>query len=540
MIRRQEFQSIKTHEFVFQDTSGIFPDVDTVMTVATNKGVTQFTHDLKLNTLYAKKAQIDNITIGVKSAEFEDISASIGLFGVTTTSSTATFLGDIVYNNETLAGNVGGTENCMVAVGANTNGASSIRFSINGTQWFNAEGDMFAVEGNGAAWNGSVWVAVGKNAIGDTIDNKTIAYSANGVNWKFAEGGFDAVGYGVAWNGSLWIAVGTDRLTVNDSGNRTILKSTDGIHWTPTHLPYYFKTGAVNIGYGKSVAWNGIVWVVGGYDYVDPTASTNIVTSKNGLDWIPAIPSVNTQLLAPGCNAVAWGENKWIIVGNDSINNPATIKNFPIMYGTDQSDNTVVFTKDTYSTTLNIIGNSIAWNGVMWILATNKGIYYNYSSGNSEWKLIVDSFADEKWNSVSWNGTKWIIVGEKGIMTSYDGFTWSLCKDNLSIKVLGVSARKILPNIGYALPKNIPISRNYFDASGMDIVSIVDSSVLDYSVILLTIRTADSKGTYPQYGAVGEQYNQGRAYVYSKQAGVGFKITSYEYDYSTYDYAIIN
>jgi hypothetical protein len=35
MMRRQEFQSIKTHEFVFQDASGRFPDVGSVMAVAT-------------------------------------------------------------------------------------------------------------------------------------------------------------------------------------------------------------------------------------------------------------------------------------------------------------------------------------------------------------------------------------------------------------------------------------------------------------------------------------------------------------------------
>jgi hypothetical protein len=473
------------------------------------------------------------ILIGTKSAEFEDLSASVANFGTMTTNGSATFLGNILYNNEILAGNVGGTENCMVAVGPASSGISSIRVSINGTQWANASGDLF-VEGNDVAWNGSIWVAVGRSATGLVADDRTIAYSSNGVNWKFAQG-FKGVGHGIAWNGSLWVAVGTDHLQIPGSDNNTILTSTDGINWNTVHTPNFFRTGPTGIGYGNSVAWNGMVWVAGGYDYVDLSGSVNIITSKNGLDWIPAVVASSNHIIAPGCNAVAWGENSWVVVGKDTIATHITTR-ADVMFGTDQSNNTVLFRPTTDSTIKEVIGNGIAWNGTMWILVADAGVFYTYSIATS-WAQITGIGGG--WKSVSWNGTKWIIVGSAGIRTSYDGLSWSLCKGDSSGPVNGISARKILPNVGYALPKNIPASRNFFNASGMDIVEIADSNILDYSVILLTVRTAYSKDI-PAFGNPGSAYNQGRAYVYSKRAGVGFSITSYEYDYSTYDYVIIN
>jgi hypothetical protein len=535
MNRRQEFQSIKTHEFVFQDASGQFPALNSVFAVATDKGIARFTKDLRLDTLYAKEAQIDNIKIGTKSAEFEDLSASVANFGTMTTNGSATFLGNIVYNNEILAGNVGGTENCMVAVGPASSGMSSIRVSINGTQWANASGDMF-VEGNDVAWNGSIWVAVGRSAIGLDPDDRTIAYSSNGVNWKFAQGGFEAAGHGIAWNGSRWVAVGTDMLQPGTVQGNTIRTSTNGINWNTVNTPDFFRRGPTGVGYGNSVAWNGLVWVAVGYDYIDLSGSVNIITSKNGLDWIPALVTSLNHIIAPGCNAVAWGENSWVVVGRDTIATHASTR-ADVMFGTDQSNNTVLFRPTTDPTIKAVVGNGIAWNGTMWILVADLGVFYTYSITTS-WTQIMGLVGG--WKGVSWNGTKWIIVGSAGIRTSYDGLSWSLCKGDSSGPVNGISARKILPNVGYALPKNIPASRNFFNASGMDIVEIADSNILDYSVILLTVRTAYSK-VVPEFGGnPGSAYNQGRAYVYSKRAGVGFSITSYEYDYSTYDYAIIN
>jgi hypothetical protein len=528
MMRRQEFQSIKTHEFVFQDTSGSFPEIDAVMVVSTDKGITKFTRDLSLNTLYASVAKIDNIVIGSQSAVFVDVSSSTAYFNVLTVDSSASFLGNIIYNNEVLAGNIASTENDMVAVGPTGSGISSIRTSVNGSYWINASGDVFGEEGNGVAWNGCMWVAVGKNSVGN--DANTIAYSANGVNWKFASGGFLQYGKGVAWNGSYWIAVGTDGVY----NGRTILTSKNGVSWTNATTQILFQTLDPNKGYGSAIAWNGAYWVATGYDYENQSKS--IYTSKNGSDWILGNSPGGDPLFSPGGNSIAWGNNIWITVGdNGSTSNVYGIKS-GIEEITPSVDN-IIFTQipSPYFTGTNrAIGNGIGWNGYRWIIVANNGIYY--SDDYNTWIYVVGQTRNFSWKCITWNGASWAAAGSAGIWMSPDGITWSTT-DGVSGVTNGISSRKILPNSGYILPKNIPASRNTVDASGMDTVSVSDVNVQKHSVILLTVRIPRSNKFPVNSPGI---YNQGRAYVYSKIVGTGFSITSYEYDYSTYDYAIIN
>jgi hypothetical protein len=115
--------------------------------------------------------------------------------------------------------------------------------------------------GNGVAWNGSLWVAVGQ---GTTY---TIATSSDGINWTGVPNSaiIFTIGYGVAWNGSLWVAVGSG------SGN-TIATSPDGINWTGQGSTVFTNAG-------RSITWNGIRWVAGG------TGGNTIATSPNGLNW---------------------------------------------------------------------------------------------------------------------------------------------------------------------------------------------------------------------------------------------------------------
>jgi hypothetical protein len=532
MQRRQEFQSIKTHEFVFQDSSGVYPNIDTVLAVATDKGIARFTDSLNIKRIYAETAAFDNIQIGTKSASFVTLDASQASFHVMAVDTSATFLGNIVYNNDVLAGNVDATENYMVAVGPVSNGISSIRTSVNGIYWQNANGQTFGVAGNGAAWNGCLWVAVGQNT--SAGDSNTVAYSANGVNWTFGIGGFTLYGKSVAWNGTLWIAVGTDG--VFGGYNKTVITSTDGIHWSPVPTQNMFQMNYPQIGFGSHVAWNGEYWVAVGYDYVSP--GKTIYVSKNGYVWIVATCD---STFTPGCRYVAWGDTKWVAVGDDrSRAQPLNIK-----YGvesTDPSIDTIVFTSTTQQiATATMVGNGVAWNGSMWILVANTGIFYAYSNpttySGTIWTQVPGMTG--VWNGIVWNGSSWIAVGQSGIRTSQDGLQWDTTI-GIGGSTHGICARKLLPNAGYILPKNIPASRNTVDASGMDIVFVPDTSVLKHSVILLTVRIPTSKGNIPSGGAPGIAYNQGRAYVYQKIVESGFFLTSYQYDYSTYDYAILN
>lgn len=523
MMRRQEFQSIKTHEFVYQDASGIFPALSSVMAVATEKGIARFTRDVSLNSIYADTATfaILNVT-GNQDAKFGNLIATNATFGDMTVSGTATFLDNVYYNGEVLAGNVDATENYMVAVGPDTSGGASIRTSANGSYWMNASGNLFGVAGNGVAWNGALWVAVGKNSSDPNFN--TIAYSSNGLYWKFASGGFRSFGNGVAWNGSYWLAVGSDATV----GGNTILRSKDGVNWEQATTQILFATSDIaSPGYGSGIAWNGYYWVVVGYDKVNPQRSTYI--SKDSIVW--TLAQTTDTLLSPGARSIAWG-NTWVAVGQ----NEATTRNeFNIQTGVEATlSDTIVFTtvmKDLDCKS----ANSVAWNGCNWMVAADNGLY---SEKAGVWMLepITQS---KVWNGITWNGTVWIAVGDVGIWTSPDGITWKSATGVGSVAAKGIAARKILPTKGYTLPNTIPASRNVVDASGMDTVFVPDTNVLRQSVILLTVRTPNSKGKHPISSTPGN-YNQGRAYIYNKIVGVGFSITSYQYDYSTYDYVIIN
>ena len=85
--------------------------------------------------------------------------------------------------------------------------------------------------GYGVAWNGKMWVAVGKGA-----DN-SIAYSKDGVVWTRLVGSNSIleIGIGVAWNGRMWVAVGR--------GNGGIAYSSDGITWILVVSSIFGKMG---------------------------------------------------------------------------------------------------------------------------------------------------------------------------------------------------------------------------------------------------------------------------------------------------------
>jgi len=107
-----------------------------------------------------------------------------------------------------------------VAVGV---GGAPIRYSTdNGGTWIAVSPNTFNTAGNGVAWNGAQWVAVGTDTGG-----KTIAYSTNGGSWtSVSTSTFNTAGTGIAWNGSVWVATGKDT-----TGN-TMYTSPDGVTWS--------------------------------------------------------------------------------------------------------------------------------------------------------------------------------------------------------------------------------------------------------------------------------------------------------------------
>ena len=103
---------------------------------------------------------------------------------------------------------------------------NTMAYSPDGIRWTGDAGGlgklMFDGSGSRAAWNGSLWVAVGD----PSGNGSPIAYSRDGIAWTKADasGGL-AVGRDVAWNGHKWIAVG------GTGGDTIAVSSTDGKTW---------------------------------------------------------------------------------------------------------------------------------------------------------------------------------------------------------------------------------------------------------------------------------------------------------------------
>ncbi len=137
---------------------------------------------------------------------------------------------------------------------------NTLGYSYDGIQWYGTGNTVLRTRANHAAWNGTIWVTVGKSV------GTWFAVSRDGINWQQqADSLFDEA-YAVAWNGSYWIVAG-------EGATYSLAKSTDGVVWTGiANSKTLFSTRATD------VAWNGSKWTA----YGSPTA---VATSTDGTTW---------------------------------------------------------------------------------------------------------------------------------------------------------------------------------------------------------------------------------------------------------------
>jgi len=291
-------------------------------------------------------------------------------------------------------------------------GTTGIASSTDGIVWTAGTNPFIGGIGYGAAWNGSYWVAVGTN--GDS--SVCIVKSSDGVNWTpstdnpFAGG----AGFGIAWNGSYWVAVG-----YNGSNSVTIARSTDGLHWTPSSNAFSNTYGA-----GRKIAWNGSYWVAAGQD---GNINVSIVTSTDGITWTP---STNSPLPG-GAYGIGWNGSYWVAVG---YNQYSTVC---IATSTDG----MTWTNATNNPFDGGIGQGIAWNGSYWVAVGKNGpqtVCIAKSTDGMTWTASTNnpfSLSDYAGAAVAWNGSYWVAVGANGdntisIATSHDGMNWGVSANN--------------------------------------------------------------------------------------------------------------
>ena len=306
-----------------------------------------------------------------------------------------------------------------VAVGSGTN---SIATSVDGVTWTGIGAGPFSVAGAAVAWSGSLWVAVGAGT-------NSIAYSANGVTWTGVGTGILTQGTGVAWNGSLWVATGF--------GANTVATSADGMTWT----------GQVVGSFLTSIAWNGGKWLAGS------SSAPQIYSSSTGFGWT----GIDISASITGVNAIVWAGTQWVATGAagkvvtsaDGVVWSVSASLFsgvgitlatqaPLVYsiarsplfiatggttiarsanGTVWSSVTSPFTSQT---------TSVAYNGQIWV-AGGQGTYsVAYSADGVTWTGVAIAGMTAV-ASVAWGAGKWVAVGTgaNNLAVSADGITWT-------------------------------------------------------------------------------------------------------------------
>jgi hypothetical protein len=256
--------------------------------------------------------------------------------------------------------------------------------SIDGFNWVPAVASSLFVGGgcNDLAWNGQIWIAVGKSITqrsGPTYTDTfydTILTSYNGFIWaQIPEPPFQITAAGeahsIVWNGNIWIATGSDVL----NGLKTIYWSRDGIIWTlVSGVTFNTNTG---ITYGRRasrvISSGGTLFAIG-TSYNGTTSKARILYSREGHLWFetwqyppppdPVDPSYipdNVELLDLTYNGFFW-----VAVGRNST--------FPyILFAAEiaaESWNAGDVTGITGSIT------SIIFTGLYTIIGTNTGTHY--------------------------------------------------------------------------------------------------------------------------------------------------------------------
>jgi hypothetical protein len=284
-----------------------------------------------------------------------------------------------------------------------------IAVSTDGITWAGKSTNIFLNQAYGVHSNGSMWVAVGGSAGGNSI-----AYSYDGIIWTgtttFANNGF-----GVYFANNLWIAVG--------GAGPIIASSSDGITWrsvasaSSIFTPYSYGITYTNnlwiaVGQGTnslatSVDGSG-TWVgrgnvlsvgravVGGASYAVPTITTplyvavgvtgnTLAVSTDGVNWVGHYLGIYDTA---GYDIVNNGST-WVSAGAGTLNTLATSTNGYTWTGLGKT----IFTTQA---------NKLFWNGSMWMAvgsgtnsiaySTNGTLWTGVTTGNWHyfWKWNVD------------------------------------------------------------------------------------------------------------------------------------------------------
>jgi hypothetical protein len=182
-----------------------------------------------------------------------------------------------------------------------------------------------------------------------------------------------------AWNGNLWVAVGRDAFVLNSS--QCIKYSTDGSTWTAIPGGGFTNSSSAQ---GFCVIWNGRMFVAGGADSTASVSAAVMKYSYDGIAWYDGQGVVGRRTGAGQVNSIAWSGQRFVATCEG-----ARFTNFLIY-----SDDGINWqnTNGTFTSA----GGRVVWNGTRWVATgvdttagkvlqtSTDGINWSNSSGNTE------------------------------------------------------------------------------------------------------------------------------------------------------------
>jgi hypothetical protein len=193
-------------------------------------------------------------------------------------------------------------EDGFIAVGVDT--GKHVKYSKDcGISWIDSHGEPFHISGwgNGVAWNGSCWVAVGN--CGAAKKRENILYSENGISWNGSDSPFSVEGNAIAGHSNKgWVAVGEGYSAIKFTAD---INGSSG--WSDCQ-------NSLAVGYG--IATNGSdespVWIATGKG-----SSSMIVRSEDGVTWTDCSGGFSER----GMSVFHAGGERWFVTGEDLSGN---------------------------------------------------------------------------------------------------------------------------------------------------------------------------------------------------------------------------
>jgi hypothetical protein len=179
-----------------------------------------------------------------------------------------------------------------IVIACSDSSYNTLGYTYDGLQWYGCGNTVLRNRANHAAWNGNIWVAVGKS------DGTWFAISKDGISWQQQTDSLFSEAFAVAWNGEEWVAAG-------EGAAFSLARSTDGVHWSgiagsKTQL---FPSKAVD------VKWNGRNWVACG-------GTTLAFFSNDFSTWTTGVVGDLSSVLLPV--EASGSKSKWVLVAPHS------------------------------------------------------------------------------------------------------------------------------------------------------------------------------------------------------------------------------